>query len=139
MTLTSINKPIKQFFLYIYTCMHTFILFYFTCFYFYIFGPCLTEFEWTGLGWTQPPQARQFLPANVREWFTHACYSHHTIKSRIHSVGELFCKIGDTYLGAGWRRWRAVPPFVYFSSGSFFSFAFSRCNLCLCLFSSVFF
>jgi hypothetical protein len=44
-----------------------------------------------------------------------------------------------SYLGAGWRRWRAVPPFVYFSSGSFFSFAFSRCNLRLCLFSSVFF
>jgi len=31
----------------------------------------------------------------------------------MHSVGELFCKTGDTYLGAGWRRWRAVPPFVF--------------------------
>jgi len=45
---------------------------------------------------------------------------------------------GETYLEAGRRQWRAwdpsVPPFVFFSSGSFFSFAFSRCNLCLCLF-----
>jgi len=54
----------------------------------------------------------------------------------VHSVGELSCKAGETYLKVGRGRWRAldpsVPPFVFFSSGAFFSFAFSRCNLFMC-------
>jgi len=33
----------------------------------------------------------------------------------MHTVRELSCKTGDTYLGARWRRWRAVPLFVFLS------------------------
>jgi len=55
----------------------------------------------------------------MRELFTHACYNHHLIKFIMHSVGELFCRAGDTCLGAEWRRWHAVLT-LFFSLLSLF-------------------
>jgi len=82
-----------------------FILFFYL-FYFYIY-----IFYFLGLGWAGP---RRLLPASVRELPTHAGYSYYVIIFLMHTVGELSCKTGDTYLGARWRRWRAVPLFVFF-------------------------
>jgi len=69
----------------------------------YFFSSIIYLFFWDwvqhsprGLGLTQParpghwpkPVTRQFSPAS------------HLIKSPMHSVGELFCRAGDTCLGA---------------------------------------
>jgi hypothetical protein len=117
--ITKYNKINLNKHFFIFLCMHIF----FTCFLLFFFWVELSSYGlgWAGLDWTQPAQGQWpggFYPPE----FTDAGYSHHVIKFLMHSVGELFCKTGDTYLGAGWGRWRAVPPFV--SSDFFLFFCF---------------
>jgi len=90
------------------------IFLFFIFIYFLFFG--------AGLGWTQlakpgrwpKPGTRRLLPASVRELPTHAGYSYYVIIFLMHTIGELSCKTGDTYLGARWRRWHVVPLFIFF-------------------------
>jgi hypothetical protein len=44
-------------------------------------GPC----GWAGPSW--------FLPASVREQFTHACYSHGVINLQVHNICALSAKL----------------------------------------------
>jgi hypothetical protein len=113
--MASVNKINKNTFIFLFL-MHAisisisiFFIFYFFIFiYFLFFG--------AGRGWTQPakPVTRRLLPASMRELPMHAGYSYYVIIFLMHTVGELSCKTGDTYLGARWRRWHVVPLFIFF-------------------------
>jgi len=103
-------------------CMHIFYIFIFSILYFLFFivfgtGPSSAHGDWAGLdpsgpAWPLAQASGQAAFTRQSAWIVYARWQQLVCNyiSNAQCWG-IILQTGDAYLGARWRRWRAVPSF----------------------------